>query len=50
MEHKPSHELRDPKLPRINAGTTGNGMESRRCSVPLPQSLDDALIQQNLSI
>lgn len=33
--------LRDPKLPAINAAPTGNGMEGRRCTAPLPQSLSD---------
>ena len=50
MEDKETWEIRDPKLPQINAGTPGNGMENRRMGAPLPRDLANAAQQQNLSM
>lgn len=46
MEKRPGLEIRDPKLPAINAGRPGNGMETRRSDSPLPQDLPDADAKQ----
>ena len=48
MEKKQGPEIRDPKLPAINAGQSGNGMEARRSDSPLPQDLPDADRKQQL--
>ena len=48
MEKRPGLETRDPKLPAINAGRPGNGMETRRSDSPLPQDLPDADRKQQL--
>ena len=48
MEKRPRLEIRDPKLPAINAGRPGNGMETRRSDSPLPQDLPDADRKQQL--
>ena len=48
MEERPGLEIRDPELPAINAGRTGNGMEERRRGAPLPESLPDADRKQQL--
>ena len=42
MEKRPGLEIRDPELPAVNAGRTGNGMEARRSDSPLPRDLPDA--------
>ncbi len=46
MEKRPGLEIRDPELPAINAGRTGNAMELRRSDSPLPQDLADADARQ----
>ena len=46
MEKKQGPEIRDPKLPAINAGQSGNGMEARHSDSPLPQDLPDADAKQ----
>ena len=48
MEKKQGPEIRDPKLPTINAGQSGNGMEARRSDSPLPQDLPDADARQQV--
>ncbi len=50
MDERKGYTLWDPKLPTVNAGSTGNGMEARRCAEPLPADLTDAGAQQNLSL
>ena len=39
-------EIRDPKLPAVNAGKPGNAMELRRSDSPLPRDLPDADARQ----
>ena len=41
-------EIRDPKLPAVNAGNPGNGMERRRSDSPLPRDLPDADAKRQL--
>ena len=48
MEKRPGLEIRDPKLPAINADRPGNGMENRRSDSPLPQDLPDADRKQQI--
>ena len=45
----PGLEIRDPKLPAVRAGQTGNIMEARRRGAPLPGDLPDSLARQGAS-
>ena len=40
------YEVRDPKLPVINARDVGNAAEQRRCGAPLPTDLPSSAAQQ----
>ena len=44
----PGLEIRDPKLPAVRAGQTGNAMEARRRRAPLPKDLADSITRQQI--